>query len=257
MLLVKTFAKTPKQRWKRFFKIFYYGKSYYKELYSYKKGNKKSLRGTKLIYGIKFFNKRLLYKFYITKIQKVPSIITNFGIKKNSITEYATAKNLFNQLNLFLHTEALYPGFILFNLKNLYLNNYTLAAQYLPLRLIPINTTIIFIFNKFNQYAAFAKSSGCNAIREKIDKKYKLIYISLPSKKKTILHYNIYCVFSKHYNKFFNKIVEGGWGFTHKIKKLISVRGVAKNPVDHPNGGRTKAKQPELSPWGWIAKHNK
>jgi len=26
------------------------------------------------------------------------------------------------------------------------------------------------------------------------------------------------------------------------------VRGVAKNPVDHPNGGRTKAKQPELSP---------
>jgi len=26
------------------------------------------------------------------------------------------------------------------------------------------------------------------------------------------------------------------------------VRGVAKNPVDHPQGGRTKAKQPELSP---------
>jgi len=25
---------------------------------------------------------------------------------------------------------------------------------------------------------------------------------------------------------------------------------VAKNPVDHPNGGRTKAKQPERSPWG-------
>ena len=31
---------------------------------------------------------------------------------------------------------------------------------------------------------------------------------------------------------------------------VIAVRGVAKNPVDHPNGGRTKAKQPELSPWG-------
>ena len=31
-------------------------------------------------------------------------------------------------------------------------------------------------------------------------------------------------------------------------KKLLTVRGVAKNPVDHPNGGRTKAKQPELSP---------
>jgi ribosomal protein L2 len=29
------------------------------------------------------------------------------------------------------------------------------------------------------------------------------------------------------------------------------------NPVDHPNGGRTKSCSPELSPWGWIAKKNK
>jgi ribosomal protein L2 len=26
------------------------------------------------------------------------------------------------------------------------------------------------------------------------------------------------------------------------------------NPVDHPHGGRTKTSQPELSPWGWVAK---
>ena len=42
-----------------------------------------------------------------------------------------------------------------------------------------------------------------------------------------------------------------------KLSKKIMVRGVAKNPVDHPNGGRTKAKQPEKSPWGWVAKLNK
>ena len=35
-----------------------------------------------------------------------------------------------------------------------------------------------------------------------------------------------------------------------------TVRGVAMNPVDHPHGGRTKTSQPELSPWGWVAKHN-
>ncbi len=29
------------------------------------------------------------------------------------------------------------------------------------------------------------------------------------------------------------------------------------NPVDHPNGGRTKAKQPEKTPWGWVAKNSK
>ena len=28
------------------------------------------------------------------------------------------------------------------------------------------------------------------------------------------------------------------------------VRGVARNPVDHPHGGRTKTNQPEVSIWG-------
>jgi ribosomal protein L2 len=28
------------------------------------------------------------------------------------------------------------------------------------------------------------------------------------------------------------------------------------NPVDHPNGGRTKSCKPEKSLWGWVAKKN-
>jgi large subunit ribosomal protein L2 len=38
---------------------------------------------------------------------------------------------------------------------------------------------------------------------------------------------------------------------------MPSVRGVAQNPVDHPNGGRTKTNKPERSPWGWVAKKGK
>ena len=36
------------------------------------------------------------------------------------------------------------------------------------------------------------------------------------------------------------------------IKKGIKpkVRGVARNPVDHPHGGRTKTNKPEVSIWG-------
>lgn len=47
------------------------------------------------------------------------------------------------------------------------------------------------------------------------------------------------------------------WEIFKQKNYKIHVRGVAMNPVDHPNGGRTKAKQPEKSPWGWIAKHNR
>ena len=66
-----------------------------------------------------------------------------------------------------------------------------------------------------------------------------------------------FCLLSLSKNLDLQTTVDGGWGFFKKPKKTLHVRGVAMNPVDHPNGGRTKAKQPELSPWGWIAKFNK
>lgn len=52
-------------------------------------------------------------------------------------------------------------------------------------------------------------------------------------------------VLGKASNKFFLK------------KKNVTVRGVAMNPVDHPNGGRSKIKKPFRSVWGWVAKNNK
>ena len=48
----------------------------------------------------------------------------------------------------------------------------------------------------------------------------------------------------------------GSAGFTRHLGIRPTVRGVAMNPVDHPHGGRTKTNQPEVSPWGWVAKHN-
>jgi large subunit ribosomal protein L2 len=56
----------------------------------------------------------------------------------------------------------------------------------------------------------------------------------------------------------FNANVVWGAAGSKKITGLKPhVRGVAKNPVDHPHGGRTKTNSPELTPWGKIAKHNK
>jgi len=39
-------------------------------------------------------------------------------------------------------------------------------------------------------------------------------------------------------------------GYRKFLGKKSIVRGVAKNPVDHPHGGRTKTNSPEVSPWG-------
>ena len=44
---------------------------------------------------------------------------------------------------------------------------------------------------------------------------------------------------------------------TNAVGITSRVRGIAKNPVDHPNGGRANTKGSFKTPWGKIAKNNK
>ena len=53
---------------------------------------------------------------------------------------------------------------------------------------------------------------------------------------------------------FFNIKYIGKFRFSTKKK---SVRGVAMNPVDHPNGGRSNVKQPFMNRYGKLAKNGK
>lgn len=84
-----------------------------------------------------------------------------------------------------------------------------------------------------------------------------MILIILPSKNEIYLRYNTLVFTGKNTNFFIKKLVEGKYGNSLYQSKSIEVRGVAKNPVDHPNGGRTKTNKPEKSPWGWVAKFSK
>lgn len=254
MLLIKTQPKTPKQRWKNYLKFFYARKVFFKKFFYIKK-NKKLQK--KLIHTKIFLNKNYSYKFFNIKLFLFSYVIQNFAFQKYPIKEFAYGKNIYNQLQLFLFTEHMFPGFKLLDIKHLMTLQHSFINQMLPLNFIPLNSVISYIFNAGNSKTTFAKSSGCNAFKRKLYKKTKLCYVELPSKKLKLLPLYAYCVFSTNKNHFYNKFVAGGWGYTQKLTKKITVRGVAKNPVDHPNGGRTKAKQPELSPWGWIAKLNK
>ena len=43
----------------------------------------------------------------------------------------------------------------------------------------------------------------------------------------------------------------------YKYVQKKKVRGIAKNPVDHPNGGSSKVKKPFLNKYFKIAKYGK
>lgn len=103
----------------------------------------------------------------------------------------------------------------------------------------------------------YTKSPGTYSKRLKSKKTEKLLKIQLPSGKIVFLHNYSTCYIGKNSDQHKKQVNEGKWGFSTLKSKKIEVRGVAMNPVDHPNGGRCKAKQPERSPWGWVAKRNK
>lgn len=257
MSLIKSKNITPKLRWQQYVKLRYYKNPDLIFFIKQKSNHKLTLKGSKNLYGLRRFCKTILYKFYITKLTIVPYIIFEYGVCQKPLLEFVWGKSLYSQLNIFLNNELSYPGFIMYPLNHIFTYNKKFINQLLPIKFIILNFTINFIFNNNNQNITYSKSSGVSSYKRLTLKKIKLAKIELPSKNFKLFSVNTFVVFTPTKNLFLHKIVEGGWGFCSGVKKVINVRGVAKNPVDHPNGGRTKAKQPELSPWGWIAKLNK
>ena len=111
---------------------------------------------------------------------------------------------------------------------------------------IPHNLNISNI--TINKKTLYSKSAGTFSKKLKPKKTEKLLKLELPSKFIIFVQNKSMCYIGKNYDQFKNQIIEGKWGYFSSKSKKISVRGVAKNPVDHPNGGRTKTKQPEKSP---------
>lgn len=187
------------------------------------------------------------------------TIIIGFDFLKPFYKELVLLKDFYNR---FFYKPALnlyYPGFIFQNFK---VQEYqTLISfflgNYLSLKFIPYYVNFSHIFNKNEKTPNFVKSVGAFAYKKRDPLRSKLMYVILPSgqwKYFTGLK-QCYLGFIESYKK--DDFFFGSWGQLFRYKKKITVRGVAKNAVDHPNGGRTKTKQPERSPWGWVAKHNK
>lgn len=103
-----------------------------------------------------------------------------------------------------------------------------------------------------------AESAGtfCKVLWHDFEKLHTAMY--LPTKGFFRLNCFSDCIVGRVSNRFHQKAVYGGATTgIKKRKKIISVRGIAKNPVDHPNGGRANTRRPMRNPWGKVAKKGK
>ena len=86
---------------------------------------------------------------------------------------------------------------------------------------------------------------------------FNLVKVSLPSKKCIFLSSFCFVLLGRNSQQQQKFCYLGKAGSNVNTGFKPKVRGVARNPVDHPHGGRTKTNKPEVSIWGWVAKKNK
>ena len=187
-------------------------------------------------------------------------IIKNFYLFKKPYKKFLKATTIHNINYILPGIEFVNIGKILYRFHNIELNikKFFFKGFIVYLHLIPINIIFSNITNIINTKITYSKSSGtyCKQKKTKKEKK-KLILVILPSNSSIYLSKNNKAYIGKNENFNSNKLIEGSWGHSLKKYKKIKVRGVAMNPVDHPNGGRAKTVQPERSPWNWVAKKKK
>lgn len=204
-----------------------------------------------------FYNARSLAPTFLFKLN-YSGVVTAFSYNKKPYQLILNVKTLYNNDLLLPGIEFLVPGKKVFDLtKNVIFRRISYLGSQITLDALPFHLFVCCISNNNNNKWTFARSSGSFGTKMKAKKTVKLIVIKLPSEINYFFLKETRCFIGKITNFFNNKFIEGKWGYGIHKHKTIAVRGVAMNPVDHPNGGRTKAKQPEKSPWGWIAKKSK
>merc|ERR1711907_174244 len=129
-------------------------------------------------------------------------------------------------------------------------------GNHLPLKNIPIGTLIHNIELKKGKGGQIARSAGTSG--RVLSKANSFVKILLNSGKEIIVSENLSAtigIVSNELAKFKNI---GKAGRNRWLNKRPHVRGVAKNHVDHPNGGgegKTSGGRPSVTPYGIITKN--
>jgi large subunit ribosomal protein L2 len=125
----------------------------------------------------------------------------------------------------------------------------------MPLARIPLGTMIHNVELKKGKGAQVARGAGAYA--QLVAKEGDFGHIRLPSGEVRLIRLECYAVIGQVGNLDHENIVHGKAGKTRWLGRRPRVRGVAKNPVDHPMGGgegRSSGGRHPCTPWGKITK---
>jgi large subunit ribosomal protein L2 len=121
----------------------------------------------------------------------------------------------------------------------------------LPLGEIPLGTTVHNVELKIGKGGQMARSAG--AAVQVVAREGEYVTLRLRSGEMRLVHARCLATIGEVGNAEHELISIGKAGKNRWLGKRSRVRGVAKNPVDHPLGGgegKTSGGRPPVSPWG-------
>lgn len=198
--------------------------------------------GHKRLYRQISFNRSTGLSGYVKKILYDPNRSANIAFLENNETKNSFILAPHNlQLNQFIESSE---------------NASLTIGNALPLRNIPIGSIIHNISLHPKGNGKLSRSAGTSAqLLQKVNNKYAKIRLNSGELKLILL--TCYATLGSISNMNHQKIKLGKAGRSRWLNRRPLVRGVAKNPVDHPHGGgegKTSGGRPSVSPQGKITK---
>lgn len=216
--------------------FFFLKKKNFLKNFTHRKRNQKILHYPQFKYNT-LFPKNLFWLIQIFKFKYTYIALSKTTLGSKIITPLIDTLSFGNTFSIYKNIWK----FIFFtNIGNIYMLKYTLV--WCIVSQVGFNKSLfIKSFGTYgiilNQYDFFTK-------------------IQLPSGSKKIFNNLNMCFVGRNAGKLHYKEYFGKASFNLN-NKSIKTRSIAKNPIDHPNGGRTPGKSPKKTPWGLIAKKNK
>lgn len=199
--------------------------------------------GHKRLYRFINFNRKLV-EGTVTNILYDPNRTANIALIKNKNSNFFILAPNDLKINSKIESSEICPIHI---------------GNALPLKNIPIGTLIHNISLQPNSSGKLIRSAGTSAqLIQKINNKYAKVKLSSGEQRLILL--NCYATIGTISNNLHKKINLGKAGRKRWLNKRPKVRGVAKNPVDHPHGGgegKTSGGRPSVSFKGIITKGKK
>jgi large subunit ribosomal protein L2 len=125
----------------------------------------------------------------------------------------------------------------------------------MPLANMPIGTIVHNVEMKIGKGGQMARAAGAYVQLVGRDSGYAILRMN--SGEQRMVHANCMATIGAVSNPDHSNTVIGKAGRSRWLGKRPTVRGIAMNPIDHPNGGRTNGGKHWTTPWGISTKGKK